>query len=174
MKRSRTFWSAISALLALPPLPAQTIDFAGQVRPILLDRCYFCHGPAQQMRGLRFDRRESAIPVVGKPAPENEFLRRIASDDPSIQMPPWRPVLSLTPAEVQTLRTWVDLGAPWPEDTPPDPALERLLRAIARGDLASIKAEAQNRRVLNGRDPAGATPLMRATFEGLHSRPRKV
>jgi len=166
MKRSRTFWSAISALLALPPLPAQTIDFAGQVRPILLDRCYFCHGPAQQMRGLRFDRRESAIPVVGKPAPENEFLRRIASDDPSIQMPPWRPVLSLTPAEVQTLRTWVDLGAPWPEDTPPDPALERLLRAIARGDLASIKAEAQNRRVLNGRDPAGATPLMRATFEG--------
>jgi N-acyl-D-amino-acid deacylase len=166
MKQSRIFWPAISALLALPPLPAQTIDFARQVRPILSDKCYFCHGPAQQMKGLRFDRRESAIRVVSKAASENEFLHRITSQEPSMQMPPWRAVVSFTPAEVQILRTWVSLGAPWPEDTPPDPALERLLRAIARGDFASMKAEARNRTVLNGHDSTGATPLMHAAFEG--------
>ncbi len=166
MKQSRILRSAIPALFVLPTLLAQNIDFARQVRPILSDKCYFCHGPAQQMNGLRFDRRESAIPVVRKSASENEFLRRITSQDPSIRMPPWSPVLSLTPAEVQTLKTWVGLGAPWPEDTPPDPALERLFRAIARGDLASMKVELRNRPVLNSRDSAGATPLMHAAFEG--------
>src|SRR5262245_20687606 len=126
MKQSRVIWSAISVVVALPPLAAQTIDFARQVRPILSEKCYFCHGPAQQMKGLRFDRRESAIRVVITAASENEFVRRITSHDPSIQMPPWRPVVSLTPSEVQTLTTWVSSGAPWPEDTPLDPALERL------------------------------------------------
>jgi hypothetical protein len=124
MKQSR-FWPGILALFVLPPLLAQNIDFARQVRPILSDKCYFCHGPAQQMNGLRFDRRESAIPVVRKSGSENELLRRITSQDASIRMPPWSPVLSLTTAEVKILKSWVDLGAPWPEDTPPDPALER-------------------------------------------------
>src|SRR5215831_4684112 len=166
MKQSRILWPAKLALVALPPLHAQTIDFARQVRPILSDKCYFCHGPAQQMAGLRFDRRESAIGVVSKAASKNEFLRRITSQDPSIRMPPWRPVVSLTPAEIQTLASWVGLGAQWPDDESADPALERLLRSIARGDLASMKVEARNRTVLNGRDSAGATPLMHAAFEG--------
>src|SRR5262245_3250282 len=137
--QSRVLWPVIYVLLALPPLAAQTIDFAREVRPILSSKCYFCHGPAQPMNGLRFDRRESTIRVVGQAGSENEFLRRITSQDPSIQMPPWRPVVSLTPTEVQTLRTWVRLGAPWPEDPPADPTLQRLLRAIARGDLASVR-----------------------------------
>ena len=101
MKQSQILRPAILALFVLPPLLAQDIDFARQVRPILSDKCYFCHGPAQQMNGLRFDRRESAIPVVRKSASENEFLRRIASQDPAIRMPPWSPVLSLTPRRGQ-------------------------------------------------------------------------
>src|SRR3954469_24015328 len=101
MKYSRILWPAISALAAFTPLPAQTIDFVRQIRPILSDKCYFCHGPAQQMNGLRFDRRESAIRVVSKAESESEFLRRITSDNPSVQMPPWRSVVLLTPAEVQ-------------------------------------------------------------------------
>jgi ankyrin repeat protein len=166
MTRSRILWPALSVFLASPHLPAQTIDFARQVRPILSDKCYFCHGPAQQMNGLRFDRREAAIGVISKAEGENEFLRRITSQDPSIQMPPWRAVVPLTPAEVETLRTWVRLGALWPEDPPPDPALDRLLRAIARGDLAAMRIEARNHKVLNARDSTGATPLMHAALEG--------
>src|SRR5436305_13325597 len=81
-------------------------------------------------------------------------------------MPPWRPVVSLTPAEVETLTTWVGFGAPWLEDTPPDPALERLLRAISRGDLVLMKVEPRNRTALNDRDSVGANPLMHAAFEG--------
>src|SRR5215471_11503594 len=114
--QSRSFRWAIFSVLVVPPLPAQNIDFARQVRPILVDKCYPCHGPAQQMSGLRFDRRESALTVIGKATFTNEFLRRISSRDPAIRMPPWTPVLSLTPAEVQTLKTWVGGGAPWPED----------------------------------------------------------
>jgi ankyrin repeat protein len=164
MKQMRSLWPAMPVLLALP-LPAQTIDFVRQVRPILASKCYFCHGPAQQMKGLRFDRRESAIRVVSKASPENEFLHRITSRDPSTKMPPWDPVVSLTPGEVETLTTWVHMGAPWPDDTPTDPALERLLRAMARGDLTSIQVEARNRTVLNDHESAGTTPLMHAAFE---------
>src|SRR4249919_3234532 len=60
-------WSRIAVLaaFALQSLPfaaeAQHVDFRRDVQPILRDRCYACHGPEQQMNGLRLDRRADAM-----------------------------------------------------------------------------------------------------------------
>src|SRR3954462_11929449 len=95
------------AAVLIPCLPAQTIDFARQVQPILFEKCYVCHGPGQQMAGLRFDRRDSVYPVLDR------VVRRITSQDSSVRMPPWSPVLALQPAEIAVLKSWIEHGAPW-------------------------------------------------------------
>ncbi|MBW3541222.1 MAG: hypothetical protein KY476_13215, partial [Planctomycetes bacterium] len=73
------------------------MDFARDVRPILSENCFQCHGPDadQRQADLRLDRREDAfakrdggaVLVAGKPH-ESELFRRIASDDPDLRMPP--------------------------------------------------------------------------------------
>jgi ankyrin repeat protein len=144
----------------IPCSLAQTIDFARQVQPILSEKCYICHGPGQQMAGLRFDRRDSARPFLDR------VIRRITSQDPSLRMPPWPPVLSLQPAEVAVLKLWIENGAQWPEPVGPRPAMDRLLKAIARHDLTTIKSELRVPSQVNGVDGDGATPLMHAALDG--------
>src|SRR6516165_10761892 len=91
----------------IPCSLAQTIDFARQVQPILSEKCYICHGPGQQMAGLRLDRRDSAQPILDR------VIRRITSTDASLRMPPWPPVLSLPPEEIAVLKSWGEQGSPW-------------------------------------------------------------
>ena len=101
----------------------QRVDFNFDIRPILSDRCYNCHGPDEENRmgGFRFDERKSAIgeadsgerPIVpGDPA-ASEMLRRITSDDPDVRMPPPEAKLSVSSDEVETLRRWIEQGAEW-------------------------------------------------------------
>src|SRR5262245_40074200 len=80
-----------------PAAPAAKIEFNRDIRPLLSDRCYACHGPDKNKRkaDLRLDRKESALEVrKGRAAivpshPEkSELLRRIASADPEDRMPP--------------------------------------------------------------------------------------
>jgi mono/diheme cytochrome c family protein len=100
---------------------APTIDFNRQVRPILSDKCFRCHGPdtAQRQAGLRLDRPESALKelesgvtaiVPGEPS-RSEMIRRIFSDDPEERMPPPDSQKSLTDVEKALLRAWVADGA---------------------------------------------------------------
>jgi hypothetical protein len=97
-----------------PPL-----QFNREVRSILSDKCFACHGPDANKREaeLRLDQEESAKDsaiVPGKPD-ESELLRRILSDDPDERMPPGSTGKSLSDAEVATLRQWIAQGAPWQE-----------------------------------------------------------
>src|ERR1700749_2645052 len=95
---------------------AHRIDYNWEVRPILSDNCYRCHGPDAKSRqaGLRLDQKDSAYaPAIdpGKPD-QNELRKRITSKDPPYPMPP--PAASakpLTAAEVATLREWIQQGA---------------------------------------------------------------
>ena len=68
----------------VPALSAQTVDFNRDIRPILSDRCFACHGPdaARRQAGLRLDVDGGAKSV------SDELLRRIASEDPAERMPP--------------------------------------------------------------------------------------
>ena len=91
------------------------LSFNRDIRPILSDRCYLCHGPDEGTReaDLRLDLRgESALAVLspGK-AEASEVVKRIFSTDADEVMPPPESHKALTPAERDTIRRWVDEGA---------------------------------------------------------------
>jgi hypothetical protein len=101
------------------PPPADTIEFARDIQPIFAQRCLLCHGPDDAEGGLQLHLREMALHqldsgehaiVPGRPE-ESELLRRVATDDPGLRMPPEGDPLS--PAEVGLLRAWIANGAPW-------------------------------------------------------------
>ncbi len=105
-----------------PSLPAQ-VDYTRDVRPILSNACFACHGPDEGSReaDLRLDDRagvsaiaSSGSPVVAPGKPEDsELLRRIVSTNPDEAMPPPDSGKKLTPAEVAQIRRWIEQGAPW-------------------------------------------------------------
>ncbi|RIK73481.1 MAG: endo-inulinase [Planctomycetota bacterium] len=94
-------------------------DFDRDIRPILSDKCFHCHGPDAETReaDLRLDVRDSALGraiVPGKPD-DGELIARIASTDESSRMPPVETGLSLTDREKQLLRDWIAAGAEYAE-----------------------------------------------------------
>lgn len=88
---------------------ADEIDFNRDVRAILSDKCYFCHGPDRntQEADLRLDSREGAAGVIES----GELLNRILSDDPDVRMPPADSKLSLSDEDKQIIQEWVKQGA---------------------------------------------------------------
>ncbi len=117
----------LAALLAaghaLADSPKAKIDYNRDIRPILSDACYACHGPDEEQRkaGLRLDTPEGALAelkdgvkaiVPGAPD-ESELIFRIEEDDPSIHMPPAKSGKTLTPDQVALIRKWVEQGAAW-------------------------------------------------------------
>jgi len=109
---------AIVVLLALPSLAhaqPMTIDFNRDVRPILSNNCYQCHGPDEKVRKgkLRLDTREGALEsavVPGKPE-VSSLLQRVISKDADEVMPPAKLGKHLTPREVEILTAWIKDGA---------------------------------------------------------------
>jgi hypothetical protein len=112
--------SSSAAEAAKPP---GKIDYNRDIRPILSDNCYACHGPdeKQRKRKLRLDVRESAIGelpdslhavVPGKSA-DSELLNRVTEDNPDRRMPPPKSGKTLTPQQIELLRSWIDQGAPY-------------------------------------------------------------
>src|SRR5262245_13448625 len=103
---------------------AAPVDFSRDVQPILSENCYHCHGPDPKAREakLRLDTKEGAyrsqdgITVV-KPgdSANSDLVVRILSTDKDEVMPPPKSHRSLTEAQKQLLKRWVDEGAPWGE-----------------------------------------------------------
>src|SRR5262249_13096518 len=114
----RAFLPGLCCLaLAWAPLArAAEVEFNRDVRPILSDACFACHGPDKGKRkgGLRLDTEEGGRKVVvpGKAA-ESELLRRLTTADEKDRMPPARANRRLTDAQVEVIRRWVDQGAKW-------------------------------------------------------------
>jgi hypothetical protein len=98
-----------------PPLPAK-VEFNRDVRPILADNCFFCHGPdaSHRQADLRLDERDSAIEsaalVPGDPA-ESALIERILAEDPDERMPPPDSRKELTERQKQILQRWIEQGA---------------------------------------------------------------
>ena len=98
------------------------IRFNRDVRPILADKCFSCHGPdsAHRAADLRLDVEEAAKADRGgyraidiTAARDSELIARIESDDEYVVMPPPETHKPLTEAEKQTLLAWIEAGAPW-------------------------------------------------------------
>ncbi|QDU55946.1 PSD1 and planctomycete cytochrome C domain-containing protein [Aeoliella mucimassa] len=97
------------------------IDFNRQIRPLLSDRCYQCHGPDENHReaGLRLDLEEAAtaetdsgtIALVPGDTEASELVARIATDDADLVMPPVDSGKSLNAEEIALLKKWVEQGA---------------------------------------------------------------
>ncbi|MFO0879853.1 MAG: DUF1549 domain-containing protein [Gemmataceae bacterium] len=91
------------------------VEFNRDVRPILADACFTCHGPDRSKRkgGLRLDTDEGRSSLVpGKPD-ESELIQRILTDDPHKQMPPAKGGKKLNASQVEVLREWIRAGAVW-------------------------------------------------------------
>jgi len=122
---------------------AETLDFNRDVRPILNRYCLRCHGPdeADREAGLRLDQRAEATAalasgaraiVAGDPA-SSELWKRVSTSDESLRMPPAETRQTLTTAEQQTLRKWIEAGANYaefwsfvPPQRPPLPQVKRV------------------------------------------------
>lgn len=128
MPRSRIEFPWIGCLVAVcamaTRLPgADDIDFGRDIRPILSQNCFKCHGPDDTRREaeLRLDERDGTLrpsasgqrPIVPGNPSQSEVIRRIESNDPDLQMPPPSTKRALTADEKSMLRKWITAGAPY-------------------------------------------------------------
>ena len=100
------------------------VDFQREIRPLLSDACFACHGPDKNTRlgNLRLDTRDGAFEVrktgaaivPGKPD-ESLILQRVNHAKDAMRMPPAATKKTLTAAQKGLLRTWIEQGAPWKE-----------------------------------------------------------
>src|SRR5205085_11170674 len=104
-----------------PAPSAKPIDFNRDIRPILSENCFVCHGPDESQRKakLRLDTREGALAklrtgghaiVPGKSA-ESALVQRIHSEDAEERMPPPTTNKKLTDEQKDMLKRWIDEGA---------------------------------------------------------------
>ena len=119
-----TALAALWAATTLPAVFAQPVEFNRDIRPILSDRCFTCHGPdaANRKTKLRFDLESGfRIPlangrfaIVSGDPEESEMVRRIASDNTALRMPPaYAGKEKLKPREIELIRRWIAEGAHW-------------------------------------------------------------
>ena len=107
---------ASSAAHAAPG--AARVDFVRDVRPILEQHCYECHGPDKQMNGFRLDRRRDAMrggtlhAIATGSAASSRLYLRLAGSSYGRRMPLDADPLNST--EIDTIRKWIDQGAVWP------------------------------------------------------------
>ncbi len=139
-------------LLGLPSLSQadDAIDYAKQVKPILKERCFTCHGALRQKGGLRLDTvafmREggdtSAAIVPGKEA-ESLLIGRVATKDSTRRMPPPSEGDPLTPAQIELLREWIRSGAKGVAGEKPeaDPREHWAFRKPVRPNVPAVKRQ---------------------------------
>ncbi len=117
MKRLLPLW--IAPLLVF----CQEIEFNREVRPILSDKCFACHGPDAKNKNiaLRLDVETNAKAdlgggrraIVPGDATASELMKRVTADRPARRMPPASTGHVLTSAETDTLKRWIEQGAKW-------------------------------------------------------------
>jgi mono/diheme cytochrome c family protein len=103
--------------------PADPIDYNWDVRPILSENCFQCHGPDEKSRraGLRLDQVEGATRVLNEQSgrraivpgnpDQSELIRRVTNPNVAARMPPAQTNKTLTPEKIETLRRWIAAGA---------------------------------------------------------------
>ncbi|MEO2013546.1 MAG: PSD1 and planctomycete cytochrome C domain-containing protein [Fuerstiella sp.] len=160
--------------LSLNHAAAADVDFNRDVRPLLSDACFACHGPdaGQRQSDLRLDQQEGLFRSVdgvtivdARSADNSELLKRIMSTDPDVVMPPPDSGKTLTGNQRLVIRDWVKSGAAWkghwsyiPPTRPEVPTTE--VSATAN-DIDRFLQETLNRKGLQPLGPADSTTLAR-------------
>src|ERR1700722_9131819 len=120
----RVPWMAVAAVLFAFTGAADPVEFNRDIRPILSDKCFTCHGPdaANRKTKLRFDIESGAriglnkggFAIVPGSPEKSEVIRRITVEDTAIRMPPaYAGREKLTDREIDLIRRWIAQGAQW-------------------------------------------------------------
>jgi hypothetical protein len=172
-------FSLVACLATRPDVlagePSGPADFNFDVRPLLSDRCFRCHGPDERARKrkLRLDQRDVAlgrlesgkVPIVpGRPA-ESEVYLRITAEDPARRMPPRDSNLSLSAGEIDLIRRWIEEGAEYRRHWAFEPIGEVPVPAPRGGARNPI-----DRFVLERLEKEGLSPAPEASREALIRR----
>ena len=106
---------------------APAVDYAKDIKPLLRDHCYSCHGALKQSNGLRLDtadlmrRGGKRGPAIIARQPEKSLLlAKVSATDPAERMP--RDANALKPEQIELLRRWIAAGALAPKDEKPEPS----------------------------------------------------
>jgi hypothetical protein len=164
------------------------VSFTRQIKPILSNKCFVCHGPDEKERQaeLRLDVRDEAVPSVIKPGDgaHSEVFVRITSDDPDLKMPPVkskRPVL--TAEEIALVRRWIDEGAEYDAHwsyvkptRPPVPASQNPKSKVQNPIDAFIAARLEAKGLSLASEANRRTLLRRLSFDvlGLPPTPEQL
>jgi hypothetical protein len=172
-----------------PAAPAQMpVSFDRDIRPILSNNCYQCHGPDEARRetNFHFDTEEGAFVddgvIVRGHAAESLLYKRITNPDPRERMPPPDSGHELTAQQVDLLRRWIDEGAPWSSHwawtAPTRPALPAVRRQDwVRNPIDQFILARLERELLEpSPDADRVTLLRRVTFDltGLPPTPQEL
>ena len=176
--------AAILAILSVGSLIAEQapakVDFGRDIQPLLREHCVECHGPSQQMRGLRLDRRRDALPnrvgangsrIVPGDSARSVLFQRLTGTQAGPQMPPTGP---LPEQKIKLIQAWIDQGAVWPDElsgdrsaTPPDLTVEKMRTALREGKPAEFQRLVNaSPKSVNAKGQDGWTPLMYAALYG--------
>lgn len=188
--RAVTFVTSVALCVVLGganPALGEQIDFNRDVRQILSDKCFLCHGPAEDSleAGLRLDLRREAIDygaIVPHDPDASLLVERIESDDDELRMPPPSSNKTLSARQKEILRQWIAAGAPYDKHW----SFKRLPAEIKPPDQGSEWARSDvDRFVLKSLLEAGLKPnekidrrtwLRRVTFDltGLPPTPKEI
>jgi hypothetical protein len=166
------FLALLMLVLGSPPAySAEPVEFNRDIRPILSENCFFCHGPDKKHRdsGLRLDIRDEAVAkeaiVPGKPE-DSELIDRVFSDDEFERMPPKKSTKRLTNAQKELLKRWIAEGAEyqphWAYVVPERPVVPAVkARDRVRNPVDAFILKAQERKKLTPSPEAERRTLLR-------------
>ncbi len=168
-------------------LRAEEVDFDRDVRPILSENCFFCHGPDANQRkaDLRLDLQDDALLVI-EPSDRDssELFARITADDPDELMPPAKSNRKLTRKQIELIGRWIDQGAAWTEHwafrdlaRPPVPDVKAVEPAVIRNPIDSFVQQLLRQRGLQPAAEADRRTLIRRLsldLRGLPPTPEEV
>jgi hypothetical protein len=156
--------------------PARTVDYLRDVKPLLSKRCYACHGALKRQAGLRLDTAalmlkggDSGAALVPGDSAESLLVEAIKGTE-GWRMPPEGEGTLLSPAEIDTVRAWIDQGAKAPSGEAPqaDPRRHWSFLSPVRPAVPALSASRQEW----VRNPVDAFLAVRHERSGLEPRPR--
>jgi mono/diheme cytochrome c family protein len=162
------FLVLLTLLAATAGRGAEPVSFSRQIRPILSENCFFCHGPDDKKReaGLRLDDETAAksdndgvIAIVPGHPEKSALLQRITSTDPNDVMPPPKLHKTIPADQVALLTEWIRQGAPWGNHWSYEPVVKPPVPAIIEPAATTIQ------------NPVDAFLLARLRKEGLDFSP---
>jgi hypothetical protein len=173
------------------PLP-DVVLFNRDIRPILSDTCFHCHGPdrARRKGDLRLDTPDHAYAdrggyrlLVPKDPGKSVLLSRLTEEDPAQRMPPVASGRTLTPRQIALVRRWIEQGAKWQQHwafiaptVPPIPAIRNPQSTIHNPIDAFILANLEKEGLSPSPEADRPTLLRRLSLDltGLPPTPNEV